>query len=182
MFCSAHRIEIRNLLLVAMIIFSPGCKPIMTRLPSTAGAEPVSNVPPEVSPFFARPSIGHLPPRLPATIDLSSGIHADLYLPSKDHLASRTFGWDLYLPYSKQLIHESPTVYVVEASHTFADGWSIWTPLHNRYYVISKRSGDILRYHETKIPGISSALVHNDFLYVMYQADNNPPQYWRIPL
>ena len=177
-----ERFGIRLLLMAALLVVNSACKPLMTRLPRSSGAESIAAVPPEVSPYFSRPTVDKIPPPLPPMLDLAGGNHPDLYLPSKDHLASRASGWEIYLPYSKYLLHESSDRYIVEASHTFGDGWSVLTPFHVRYFVISKHSGEILRYHETQIPGVSSALVYNGILYVAYRNDSNPPQYWRIPL
>ena len=179
---SDEHFEIRLLLVAALLVINSACKPLMTQLPRSSGAESIAGLPPEVSPYFSRPTVDKIPPPLPPMVNLSEGRHPDLYLPSKDHLASRVFGWNIYLPYSKYLIHESSDRYVVEASHTFGDGWSVLTPFHNRYFVISKHSGKILRYHQTPIPGISLALVHNGILYVAYRNDSNSPQYWQIPL
>ncbi len=100
-----------------------------------------------------------------------TGEHPDLVVSSPDRLASKKYGWSIYLPYKKRIVAETEKAWAIETSHSFTDGWSLFTPYRNRYYVIRKSDGSIRSWRETEIPGVTKIGIADGGLFLMHDDD-----------
>lgn len=77
---------------------------------------------------------------------LEHGNHPDLEVVGREWVHSRHFGWKVKIPYGPSVTWwEDESHILLEASHTFGDGYSLATPWGTFYYLLDKRSGAILK-------------------------------------
>lgn len=77
---------------------------------------------------------------------LEHGNHPDLEVVAREWVRSKRYGWKVRIPYGPcQTLWEDDAHILLEASHTFGDGYSLATHWGTFYYLLDKKSGEVLK-------------------------------------
>jgi len=172
-FCRIEK-TIRMIAPILAMVAIVACTPVIHDLPTRLGSTTTSQVPPVLLDFFSKPGPYFSSQSIEEVRNLeslSNGTHPSLYIPKKGYIASKVNAWVRYLPFSLVILDETERVYLIQASHTFDDSYSILSRFHTRFYVIRKSDGKITRFHEEPLPGVIRSKFLNNVLYIMHDKD-----------